>query len=233
MRIISVDTSTSLASVAIAIDLQIVAETVFSIDRTLSARLLPEIERMLALSGLAVGEIDLFASAIGPGSFTGVRAGVATVQGLALSTGKPCIGFSTLALLSMNFPLASLPVCTLLDARKNEVYGALYDVTTAVPTPVISDCVMPPEQLLDLVRSRTDRPVIFAGEGAVRYHDAIISAMGERAVSAPFPCNTGHAGNGTLLALDAFRRGEACEPDRLLPVYLRASEAEYAKMKRA
>jgi tRNA threonylcarbamoyladenosine biosynthesis protein TsaB len=232
MRIVSIDTSTSLASVAIAIDQQIVAETVFSVDRTLSARLLPEIERMLVFSGLAVEDIELFASAIGPGSFTGVRAGIATIQGLALATGRPCAGFSTLALLSMNFVFVSMPVCTLLDARKNEVYAALYDTSASLPYPIINDCVMPPEHFLDLVCYESDMPVIFVGEGALRYRDLISYRMGVRAIFAPFTKHSGLAANGTLLAHEAFLRGEAIEPAKLLPVYLRKSEAEYAKMDR-
>jgi tRNA threonylcarbamoyladenosine biosynthesis protein TsaB len=231
MRILSIDTSTSLASVALAGDDTIIAESLFTCDRTLSARLMPEVERLLAMAGLGYDDLDLFAAAVGPGSFTGVRCGVATVQGLALATAKPCIGFSTLAMLAMNFSLASLPVCALLDARKSEVYAALYDCSAPLPAPLIHDCVLSPERLLDLVGNATDKPVIFAGEGAVRYRDAIASAMGDRAMFAPFPHNAGHSANGAALALDAFRRNGACEPAHLLPVYIRPSEAELARKK--
>src|SRR6185369_52731 len=141
VNILALDTSTSMATVAIAVGEKIAAESVFCTDRTLSARLIPEIERLLALAGVAVADIDLFAAATGPGSFTGVRGGIATLQGLALAGGKACVGFSSLALLAMNFPLAAHPVCTLLDARKSEVYGALFDCSTTIPTAQISDCV--------------------------------------------------------------------------------------------
>ncbi len=232
MHILALDTSTSLASVALAGHDKVIAESVFTCDRTLSERLMPEIERLLAMSGLGYGDVDLFAAAIGPGSFTGVRCGVATIQGLALATAKPCVGFSTLAMLAMNFSLAALPVCPLLDARKGEVYGGLYDCSAPIPAPITNDSVLAPERLLDMVRDTTGKPVVFAGEGAVRYRDQIVDRMGEQAIFAPFPHNAGHADNGAFLALDAFYRGEAGGPARLLPVYLRASEAEYAKMKR-
>ena len=229
MRILSLDTSTSLASVALVMDERIVAESIFTCDRTLSGRLMPEVERLLALGGLSAGDIDLFAAAIGPGSFTGVRCGVATVQGLSLATDRPCTGFSTLAMLAMNFPFSSLPVCPLLDARKGEVYAGLYDCSAPIPSPLIDDCVIPPERLLDRLAGLTDTTVIFAGEGAVRYHDAIAARMGERAVFAPFPHNSGRAGNGALLARSAFEHGRAfSDPSRLLPVYIRPSEAELA-----
>lgn len=230
MHIVSIDSSSHLASIALAAEDAVIAESLFSANKALSAHLLPELERMLDAAGLTVGEIDLFACAVGPGSFTGVRAGVATIQGLALGTGKPCVGFSTLALVAMNFPLASLPVCPLLDARKNEVYAALYDCSSPLPAPIMDDCVMGPEAFLDKLMVTTDTPVILAGDGAVRYRELISARLGERALFASLFHNAGHAANGALLALHAHRSGQDLEPGRLLPVYLRPSEAEYAKI---
>jgi tRNA threonylcarbamoyladenosine biosynthesis protein TsaB len=226
MIILALDTSTSLASIAITVDEKIAAESTFNTDRTLSARLIPEIERLLALAGVAVADIDLFAASTGPGSFTGVRGGIATVQGLALAGGKPCIGFSSLALLAMNFPLTAQPVCALLDARKSEVYAALFDCSTPIPTHLINNCVLPPECLIDLLRETHSSPVIFCGDGAVRYRDLISERMGQQAIFAPFPLHTARASNAVPLALNAFHNGNSLEPSRLLPTYLRASEAE-------
>jgi len=129
MKILAIDTSTSFATVAIAVAEQVVAESLLNTNRTLSARLVPEIERLLATAGLSFNDIDIFAASIGPGSFTGVRGGIAAVQGLSLATGKPCAGYSSLALLAMNFSLSTSLVCPLLDARKSEVYAALYDLS--------------------------------------------------------------------------------------------------------
>jgi tRNA threonylcarbamoyladenosine biosynthesis protein TsaB len=215
-----------MATVAIAVDERIAAESVFNTDRTLSARLIPEIERLLALAGIGVDNIDLFAACTGPGSFTGVRGGVATFQGLALAGGKACVGFSSLALLAMNFPLAAHPVCSMLDARKDEVYAALFDCSDSIPTARICDCVLPPERFLDLLRETTGDPVIFCGDGALRYRDLIAGRMGRQALFAPFPLNSTRASNGALLALHLFRNGESLAPSRLLPTYLRASDAE-------
>jgi len=226
VNILAIDTSTSMATVAIAAGGKIAAESTFNTDRTLSARLIPEIERLLTLSGLAVADIDLFACSVGPGSFTGVRGGVATIQGLALAAGRPCVGFSSLALLAMNLQQAAYPVCALLDARKSEVYAALFDCSSPSPAPLLQDCVLPPERFLDLLRETTDSPVLFCGDGAARYHDLISDRLGDRVLFAPFPLNTARASNGVLLALQAFHNGAALDPSRLLPIYLRASEAE-------
>ena len=232
MHILSIDTSTSIASVALVSDEKVMAESVFLADRCLSARLVPEIERLLNMAGQNIVDINLFACSIGPGSFTGVRAGAATTQGLALATGKPCVGFSTLALLAMNFPLAAHLVCSLLDARKSEVYAALYDCSADIPIQLINERVMSPGPFLDLICESTDKPIIFVGDGAIRYHDLITDRMSNHAIFASFPYQQGHAANGALLAMDALCRGKTCEPAQLLPVYLRASEAEYAKMNR-
>jgi tRNA threonylcarbamoyladenosine biosynthesis protein TsaB len=229
VKILVLDSSTSHASIAVAVDERIVAESVFSCDRSLSARLVPEIVRLITSTGLTLGDIDLFAASVGPGSFTGIRGGVATVQGLALATGKPCAGFSSLALLAMNFSLVALPVCPLLDARKSEVYAALYDCSAALPSPLIADCVLPPLDFLNQIISVTKQPVVFAGDGALRYRGLITEVMAERAIFAPFPLHTSHAANGTLLAHIAFQRGEQLEPSQLLPVYLRESDAVMMK----
>ena len=226
MNILAIDTSTFLASIAIAVDEQIAAESLLNTNRTLSARLVPEIERLLTTAGLAIADIDLFASSIGPGSFTGVRGGVATIQGLALAVGKPCAGFSSLAMLAMNFSLSATLVCPMLDARKSEVYAALFDCSSPLPSPRINDCVLAPAALLDQIAAMTDQPAIFVGDGARLYHDLIAERLGDQAIFAPFPLHIPHSSNGALLALHAFRRGELLEPSQLLPVYLRASDAE-------
>jgi tRNA threonylcarbamoyladenosine biosynthesis protein TsaB len=226
MNILALDTSTSMATVAISVGEKIAAESTFNTDRTLSARLIPEIGRLLELAGVTIAEIDLFAASTGPGSFTGVRGGIATVQGLALAGGKPSVGFSSLSLLAMYFPLAAHPVCSLLDARKSEVYAALFDCSTTIPTAKICDCVLPPERLLDQLLETTAAPVIFCGDGALRYHDLIAERLGLQALFAPFPLNTAHAFNAAPLALHAFLNGAFTDPCRLLPTYLRASDAE-------
>jgi tRNA threonylcarbamoyladenosine biosynthesis protein TsaB len=226
VNILALDTSTSMATVAIAVAERVVAESTFNTDRTLSARLIPEIERLLALADVTVADIDLFAASVGPGSFTGVRGGVATVQGLALACGKPCIGFSSLTLLAMNFALTAHPVCALLDARKGEVYAALFDCSSSVPIPLLNDCVLPPENLFSRFQETTGEQTIFCGDGSVRYRDLIAECVGEQALFPPFPLNNARASNAVPLVLHAYRNGDSLEPNLLLPTYLRASEAE-------
>lgn len=232
MNVLALDTSTSMASVAILSAETVLSESAFTCNRSLSARLVPEIDHLLELAGLGIGDIDLFAASTGPGSFTGVRCGVATIQGLALATGKPCLGFSSLAVLSMNFMRAAYPVCALLDARKSEVYAGLYDCSGSFPNPLIADCVMPIEQFMEQICSHSNLPVIFAGEGAQRYREAIISHRGDLALLAPTSQNIGRAAHGAMLAFESFHNGTTLSPEQLLPDYIRPSEAELARRAR-
>jgi len=233
VHILALDTSTSLASVAIISDEAVVTETAFACNRSLSARLVPEIDHQLNLAGLSINDIDLFAASTGPGSFTGVRCGVATIQGLALATGKPCSGFSSLTALAMNHSLASHPVCALLDARKNEVYAALFDCSATHPEPLIVDCVMSMEQFIDLIQERCREQVIFVGDGAARYRTVITSKMNGTALFTPLSGTIGRASHGALLARDSYERGITLSPEQLLPDYIRPSEAELARRSKA
>jgi tRNA threonylcarbamoyladenosine biosynthesis protein TsaB len=231
VNILALDTATAQATIAVSVGDRIAAETAFNADRALSARLIPEIGHLLSLAGITMGEIDLFGAAVGPGSFTGVRGGIATIQGLALANNKPCAGFSSLALLAMNFSLDPTPVCPLLDARKSEVYGALYDCTTPVPTPLIADCVLSPERFLQQLSEKIATPVIFCGDGTLRYRDLIAGKLGDRALFAPETLTWSRAANGTVLARHAADQGTLVKPAYLLPTYLRASDAEINRAK--
>lgn len=232
MRILAIDTSTSMASVAISVDDKIIAESLFNVDRTLSARLIPEIMRVSDSAGIEIADIGLFAASTGPGSFTGVRGGVATIQGLALAVGKPCAGFSSLALLAMNFLLSPHPVCPLIDARKNEVYTGLYDCSSALPALLLNDTVSSLDAFLDRIAGVTTERVIFVGDGVVRYHGQIIERLGDQAIMAPFTLHAPRPAHGILLAQEAARSGRLLEPPQLLPVYLRASDAEITRKNR-
>jgi tRNA threonylcarbamoyladenosine biosynthesis protein TsaB len=227
MKLLTIDTSTTTCSAALTDGGELVAEYLSNQGRTLSARLLDCVDLLLKGAGLAVGDLDGFGVALGPGSFTGLRVGVATVKGLALAAGKPAAGFSSLAMLAMNLPWSLHPVCPMFDARKKEVYTGLY-ACHDLPRPLLPDCVAPPEAFLD----RVDGPVIFVGEGAVRYRELIVAQLGDRALFAPASANSPRAAAGALLVNDAFARGEAVSPALLLPVYIRPSEAELAQLNR-
>ena len=227
MKLLTLDTSTTACSAALSIDGELTAEYLAGQGRTLSSRLLDIVDLLLRGAGLTIVDLDGFGIALGPGSFTGLRVGVATVKGLSLATGKPVAGFSSLAMLAMNLPWAAHPVCPMFDARKNEVYAGLYECRE-LPRPLIPDAVLSPDKFLE----RISGPTIFVGEGAVRYRDQIRDRLGEHALFAPTSAHLPRASAGAILADDAFARGETVPLPLLLPVYIRLSEAELARKNR-
>ena len=227
MKLLTIDTSTTACSVALCCDGELVSEYLVSQGKTLTSRLLSCVDTVLRGAGLSAADLDGFGVALGPGSFTGLRVGIATVKGMAMAAGKPVAGFSSLAMLAMNLPWASHPVCPMFDARKKEVYAGMYECRR-LPLTLVPDCVASPEVFLDKLTG----PVIVVGEGAVRYRELIIARLGEKALFAPSSAHLPRASAGALLVADAFARGETVPLAHLLPAYIRPSEAELAKMNR-
>jgi tRNA threonylcarbamoyladenosine biosynthesis protein TsaB len=225
MNLLTIDTSTSTCSVALTRGEELRAELLIAGGQTLTSRLLSGVDTVLRAGGTSLAELDGLAVAVGPGSFTGLRVGVASVKGLALACGKPVVGFSSLAMLAMNLPWSAWPVCPMFDARKKEVYAALYRCGDR-PEALVADCVVPPERFLRQLAG----PTVFVGEGALRYRELIVAMLGENAIFAPSHAHQPRAAAGAHLARMAFARGEALPLARLNPAYIRPSEAELAKL---
>ena len=126
MRILGVDTSTSCGSLGLIDEDGVIAEYALFREETHSARLVPAIQALLREARININEIDGMAISLGPGSFTGLRVGLSAVKGLALATEKLVVGIPTLDALASNLPFTPYLICPILDARKGEVYTALY-----------------------------------------------------------------------------------------------------------
>ncbi len=227
MKLLTIDSSTSTISVSLTRGERLISEHLLKLDKTLASHLLCAVDATLAGTGIDIIDLDGIGVALGPGSFTGLRVGVATAKGLALAAGKPVVGFSSLAMLAMNLPWAAHPVCPMFDARKKEVYTGLY-TCRELPEPLVADCVVPPGVFLDTFTETT----IFVGEGALAYRELIVDRLGGKALFAPHPANEPRASHGAALARAAFARGEITPLSTLVPSYIRPSEAELAKLKR-
>jgi len=227
MKILTIDTSSNCSSVSLSDGATLLGECILGEDRCHSGRLLESISNLLKAAGFSPDGLDAFAVSLGPGSFTGVRVGIATVKGLAIATAKPVVGFSSLAMLAMNLPFCSSPVAPMFDARKGEVYAALYRCG-ALPEPITPDAVLSPARFLAAI----DRPTIFIGDGAVRYRELITSTLGDLAIFPPWHANLPRACAGAVIARNAALDGKFTPLALLNPTYLRASEAELAKRRR-
>jgi len=186
--------------------------------------LLPALEKLLLLTGITLEQIDLLACTTGPGSFTGVRIGVSTVKGLALATGRPIVGVSTLETLAMNaFPSPGL-ICPLLDAHRDQVYAGLY----RMGPDGFPEIVMP-DRLTDIAQLIRDLPadeVDLIGDGAVRYRNRILESRPGRCDPAASRRHRLHASAVGLIGIHRYSQGRGEDPLTFSPRYLRLSEAE-------
>ncbi len=227
MKILAIDTSTMLGGIAIMDESLLIAESRLNVKSTHSERLMTEIEHCLKQSGVKISDIDVFAVATGPGSFTGLRIGLSTIKGFSYATGKPIVSVPTLEALAWNFPYSRYPVCTMLDARKKEVYAALFKWEGENLIRLINETSAKPEEFVrDALRVTHDDKFIFAGEGAVLYRDKIIEAVGEKAIFASPEKTVPSPANVAVLGLKKAKAGEFSEPVSLIPMYIRKSEAE-------
>jgi tRNA threonylcarbamoyladenosine biosynthesis protein TsaB len=231
MKIMALETSTMLGGVAITDDLSgLIAEIRFNVKATHSERLMTGLDHILKQAGLKLADIDVFAIASGPGSFTGLRIGLSTVKGFSYATGKPLVSVPTLEALAWNFPYCRYPVCTLLDARKKEVYAALFKWDDKGFTRIIDEVSIKAAKILEKINEGeggfSDKRVVFTGEGALLYKDKIIEVMGEKAIFATSEKMVPTPANIASLGIKKAREGEFSEPVSLVPFYLRRSEAE-------
>jgi tRNA threonylcarbamoyladenosine biosynthesis protein TsaB len=227
MKILAIETSTMLGGIAIMDESVLIAESRLNVKSTHSERLMTEIEHCLKQSGVKISDIDVFAVATGPGSFTGLRIGLSTVKGFSYATGKPIVSVPTLEALAWNFPYSRYPVCTMLDARKKEVYAALFKWEGENLIRLTNETSAKPEEFVrDALRVTHDDKFIFAGEGAALYRDKIIEALGEKAIFASPEKTVPSPANIAVLGLKKAKAGEFSEPVSLIPMYIRKSEAE-------
>ena len=223
MKILSVETSTMLGGVAIIDDAAgLIAETRLNVKTTHSERLMTAVNNTLLQSELGLDAIDAFAVAIGPGSFTGLRIGLSTVKGLSYATGKPVVTVPTLEAFAWTFQHSAHPVCLMLDARKSEVYAAVYKWEDSSFRTVMECVSIKPEALLEKLQGH----ILFAGEGALLYREKIIGAMKERAFFTGMDKMVPSPANVAMLGLAKAIRGEYAVISDTVPVYIRKSEAE-------
>lgn len=223
MKILAIETSTMLGGVAIMGESEgLIVEVRLNVKTAHSERLMTAIDNALKQAGMEVSDIDVFGVAIGPGSFTGLRIGLSTVKGFSYATGKPIVSVPTLEAFAWNFPYSAYPVCPMLDARKKEVYAAVFKWRDGVYVRVIDETSIKPA---DLVKT-LEYPVIYTGEGAELYREAIVEISGENAIFAPPHCMVPSPSNVAHLGLKKAVNGDFSEPVSLVPFYIRRSEAE-------
>jgi tRNA threonylcarbamoyladenosine biosynthesis protein TsaB len=221
--ILAIENAGLCGSVALVSGSRCIAEQSLLSTLTHSQRLLGTVERVLEESATTWAQIDAIAVSLGPGSFTGLRIGLGTVKGFALATSLPLIGVPTLDGLAAQCAFTTMPVCPIIDARKNEVYTALYQADARGGMRRLGEyLVLPP---LELARQITE-PTLFCGDGISVHGDLLREKLGSLAVFAPQQLYFARAAGIGFLALDRWREREFLDPAGCVPLYVRASDAE-------
>ena len=230
MLLLSLDTTTPKASCAVARDGVVINEEAIDTSRQLALQLPGALRDILDLSGVGLSDVDAFAVATGPGSFTGLRIGIATMQGLAFGTGKPLIGTSGFAALRAVASPAFLGsrIAAWVDAWRGDVYATLFEDGRLAADPVVAK---PAELLDDLARGKPapyTNDVLFIGDGAETYRDLIVSRLGHAARIAD-PSAPLLAAVIAMLATIEYKNGNRPAPHAIRPIYVRRSDAESAR----
>lgn len=226
MLILAFESSAKAASAALLRDRRLLAQSIQCSGLTHSRTLLPMAEDLLKNTELSLQDVDCFAVAQGPGSFTGIRIGVSTVKGLSWATNKPCVGVSTLEAMAWNGVAAGGLVCSVMDARRSQVYTALFEIRDGWPQRLTPDRPLSLEQLAGALQENGGIPFL-VGDGA-----ALTAAFLEKA-GLPFrmaPDNLlWQSAWGVAMAAADKAPGDS---QSLLPVYLRLSQAERERQER-
>jgi tRNA threonylcarbamoyladenosine biosynthesis protein TsaB len=220
--ILGIDTTGRVSGVALVAQGEALASVAIRQGVAAARPLLRSIDRLLDWAGVRLADLAGMAVNVGPGTFTGLRVGLATVQGLAMASGRPLIGCSVFDALVALVPEWHGAVCPVVEARQGEVYAALYHQANQQPHQVMPGMVVPPERVCTLITERT----LFLGSGVKVYGALFTAALGERAVC----LHGGIADSGVAVSvarvgearLAQAGAGELCPP---VPLYIRPADA--------
>lgn len=230
MLILAFETSAKAAGVALHDGQQLLGESYQNTGLTHSQTLLPMAETLLQQCGRTAQEVTAVAVAAGPGSFTGVRIGVAAAKGFAWGRDIPCYGVSTLEATARGLGIYDGTVCAVMDARRNQVYNGLFQARQGVLTRLCPDRAIALAELeLELVRIK--EPVYLVGDGSVLTNTTLQGTVGTLILPPEHQLHQRAAGVA-LAALMQIRAGKSGNAAELVPNYLRLSQAEREKMER-
>lgn len=221
MKILAVDTSSAVASAALVEDDKLICEVVLNNRLTHSQTIMPIIDDVFKKSELKPSDIDVFAAASGPGSFTGLRIGVTTVKGLAHAVKKPVVGVNTLEALAYNLPFCPYIIAPIMDARREQVYNAFYRMENGDAVEITPPRAIALSECLAELKEMGEQ-VVFLGDGVPVFKEKIKEILGSAALFAP---HTANAQRASAVA-EAAKRKNTVEYSELVPMYLRRSQAE-------
>lgn len=226
MKILAIDSSAGPASACVWEDGKLLGECYTNVRLTHSQTLMPMLEGVLSFARVPLSEIDVFAVSAGPGSFTGVRIGVASIKGVAFAQGKPCAGVSTLEAMAQNLRLLDCTACCVMDARCGQVYNAVFRIENGALLRLTPDRALSIEALAQECQGYPG-PLVLVGDGAeLCSKSPLFEALSARL--APEPLRFQRASGVAACAGRMAEAGALVSAKDLLPVYLRPPQAQRA-----
>lgn len=231
MKILAIDSSGLVAATALLDGDILAGEYIIHNRKTHSQTLLPMIHDMLAMAEVKAEELDAVAAAAGPGSFTGLRIGAATAKGIAQALDIPVVPVPTLEALAFNLAGADALVCPMMDARRNQTYYGIYDVSGEIPGILQEQTASPVEEAVSRI-NELGKPVIFLGDGVPVFRGQLAGS-----VTVPYHFAADHvryqrASSVAVLGKIFLNQGKAVQAKEFAPVYLRPSQAERERMEK-
>ena len=222
MKILGIDTSTPIGSVALIDDGNIVAEHTLNIVQAHSSRLMPAIDTVLKWGNITPNALHGCAVGIGPGSFTGIRIGVATAKSLCYAVDKPIVGVSTLEAIAYNLRWTDGFVCPILDARRSEIYGSVFRGGSEWQR-LTDDLCLPIDAFLDELSNHLlrDTIILFVGDGLATYGDVVRKRLDEAAHFADAIFNVPRGATIAKLGVERLEQGDSDSYWTLVPNYVR------------
>lgn len=225
MRVLALDTSSMVASVAVVDEEKLIGEITLNYKKQHSTILLPLIDRLLTSLDMDIKDVDGIACASGPGSFTGLRIGAATAKGLCHGAGKPLIGVPTLDALAFNAACCSGIICPIIDALRDNVYTSLYRWEKGGLYKFEDYMAVHIDELIGKLKGYGG-PVVFLGDGIFVQREKLERELGENAVFMPPHSNMARASSIAVLAMKRLKEKKTDDYLTFAPFYLRKSQAE-------
>ncbi|MCB2293207.1 tRNA (adenosine(37)-N6)-threonylcarbamoyltransferase complex dimerization subunit type 1 TsaB [Clostridium algoriphilum] len=224
MKILSLDSATQSATCAILDDNKVLGEITFNYKKQHSQILMPIIDELFRNTEMSIVDIDGFVASKGPGSFTGLRIGMATIKGLSQGTKKPFVTVSTLDSLAYNLAYTDGIICPILDALRDNVYTALYTFENCELNRISDYVNISIDELINMLKEK-DCNISFVGDGTVKFKEKLITHL-PKVYFAPAHLNLAKASSLGELGLNLLSNGTFDDIYASVPIYLRKPQAE-------